>query len=257
MMGARGYPASEPVHKIRITRPFYLGIVPVTQKQFGVWTAMDQIDHANEYPDNPNHPAENMDWQQTRDWCDWLGKVTDAMPEGFYPRLPTEAEWEYACASWQETSVGRVYTDYHTGDGEAALKAAGWYGSYSGGNNEQASTRVVGQCQANRNGLFDMHGNVFEWCLDIFEKHAYRFSPHEICDPYVDETGAQRANPYNLPIAASNADRVIRGGSWLVPAALCRAAFRVNWPPDDRSGGRGFRVGLFPVQSCQQNSAAR
>lgn len=82
-MGARGYSNSEPVHEVSITQPFYFGIYPVTQAQFAAWTESENIEHENEFHGNPNHPAENMDWHQAREWCEWLMTVCNKIPDGF------------------------------------------------------------------------------------------------------------------------------------------------------------------------------
>ena len=123
LMGSRGYDREQPVHRVTITKPFYLGIYPVTQAQFAVWTNVCGIDHNNSFPDKPNNPAESMDWMQAGNWCDWLMEASNQIPEGFRVRLPSEAEWEFACSSWCESSAGRIYSEYHTGDGDSAFEA--------------------------------------------------------------------------------------------------------------------------------------
>ena len=191
LMGARGYINSEPVHRVRITRPFYLGIYPVTQAQFAVWAESLNLDYTTGFGDNPRHPASNMDWTQARQWCEWFNSVIESLPVGYAARLPTEAEWEYACASWCETGTDRVYTEYYTGDGSAALSKAGWYGVSDGsGNNTQPNTRDVGRLVSNQFGLFDMHGNVDEWCLDVYRRNTYRYRADSVRNP-VAATGTR------------------------------------------------------------------
>ena len=102
--------------------------------------------------------------------------------------LPSEAQWEYACRAGTDT-------EYATGDGEAALHDAGWY---TGNSNDE--THDVGLTLANRFGLYDMHGNVWEWCADAFDEHAYKKRVNDVCDPFID--------------GDNDANRVIRGGSW-------------------------------------------
>ncbi|MCF7960510.1 MAG: formylglycine-generating enzyme family protein [Pirellula sp.] len=216
-MGSRGDShREEPRHPVRITRPFYLGTFPVTQQQFAQW----RPEHENGFPNNPLHPAENLDWHDATQYCSWLNIVCGIqLPERYKVGLPTEAQWEYACRAGTDT-------EYYTGDGESALAEAGWYGG-----NSESKTQLVGQLQGNDFGLYDMHGNVYEWCADAFDEHAYRKRVNNICDPFVD--------------GANNAYRVIRGGCWVDSPWFCRSAFRYRRRPDGRFGDLGFRVCLF------------
>lgn len=151
--------SSDPVVQVRSAHPFYLGTCPVTQAQFAVWTRAEKIEHENHCAGHPEHPAENLDWRQAVSFCAWLTKVAGAqMPEGWMACLPTEAEWEYACRAGTET-------DYYTGDGETALAEAGWFGEEW----DQDSTHPVRQKAPNAFGLYDLHGNVWEWCHDAWE----------------------------------------------------------------------------------------
>jgi len=216
-MGSRGeHPDEEPRHWVQIAKPFYLGTFPVTQQQFAKW----KPEHENEFANNPHHPAENMDWHHANQYCSWLTTTCrDQLPAGYAAGLPTEAQWEYACRAGTDT-------DYYTGDGEAALAAAGWHGG-----NSKSQTQPVGQLQGNDFGLYDMHGNVWEWCVDAYDRHAYRKRVNSICDPFVD--------------SPSYADRVVRGGSWYDSPWLCRSACRLRWRPNFRIRDQGFRVCLF------------
>ncbi len=216
-MGSRGYyHDEEPPHLVRITRDFYLGTYPVTQTQFAAW----RPDHENGFPNQPNHPAERIDWREAREYCRWLAESCAAsILAGFIAALPSEAQWEYACRAGTET-------EYYTGDGEAALAEAGWYDG-----NSESSTQPVGWLAPNDFGLHDMHGNVWEWCRDAWDAHAYKRRVDGVCDPKTrgDE----------------NADRVIRRGSWFASPRFCRAACRGWRWPSDRNWLRGFRVCLF------------
>jgi formylglycine-generating enzyme required for sulfatase activity len=216
-MGSRGkYHDEEPRHWVQIAKPFYLGTFPVTQQQFAKW----KPEHENEFANNPHHPAENMDWHEANQYCSWLTTTCrDQLPAGYAAGLPTEAQWEYACRAGTDT-------EYYTGDGEAALAAAGWYAG-----NSESKTQTVGQLQGNDFGLYDMHGNVWEWCVDAYDRHAYRKRVNNTCDPFVD--------------SASDADRVVRGGSWGISPGGCRSAYRGWRRPVDRFRVRGFRVCLF------------
>jgi formylglycine-generating enzyme required for sulfatase activity len=128
-------------------------------------------------------------------------------------RLPREAEWEYACR------VGTT-TDYYTGNGEVALKAAGWYFGNSG-----KETHPVGQLVPNLWNLHDMHGNVWEWCSDW----------------YGDYSSSQTTDP-NGPVSGTL--RVNRGGAWDSPTEDCRSACRGRYFPVARNSNLGFRVAL-------------
>ncbi|NRA27022.1 MAG: formylglycine-generating enzyme family protein [Opitutales bacterium] len=143
-----------------------------------------------------------------------------SLPEGLHLRLPTEAEWEYACRAGTDT-------DYYTGDGAAALFDAGWYGENSG-----RSTHPVRSATKRPNafGLWDMHGNVWEWCQDAWYRGAYTQHGALGLDPIVER--------------GQDALRVCRGGSWFSTAGVCRSAIRHWNHPGSRSGGRGFRLRL-------------
>jgi len=143
-MGSRwGHSSEEPVHEVCIPFDFYLGQFPVTQQQFAVWTNATDLDHKNRFAGNDNNPAESMNWDESVQFCAWLGEryahyqsKEETWPSDYQCALPSEAQWEYACSAWGEIennagSVNRVYTEYHSGDGEAALHQAGWYGNNS------------------------------------------------------------------------------------------------------------------------------
>jgi len=235
-MGSRGSSrVEEPVHRVRIPDGFWLGETPVTQAQFGVWTDAEGIEHENSFPGRPDHPAENMTWWQAIAYCAWLTQArVEAFPPGRWMAcLPTEAEWEYACRAGTET-------DYHTGDGEAALAEAGRYDE-----DWDAGTRPVRQGAWNRCRLYDLHGNVWEWCHDLWDEASYRKRVDGDDDPWQ----ALRARDYALGwerLLKDDLPRAIRGGSWFNSAGVCRSAFRSGGPPDDRVWSRGFRVCLAP-----------
>ena len=261
MMGARGYSrAEEPVHEVEITQDFYLGIYPVTHAQFRAWTQAQGIEHKNKFEGKVQHPVENLNWFEARQYCHWLMQLdsTHLMPDGFQARLPTEAEWEYACSAWQETEAGRIYTEYHTGDGVGALQQAGWFGAFFEDDNQRnvldSSTQAAGQLTCNRHGLHDMHGNVWEWCLDAFDLAEYSRSAGLCCDPFCSDENGSRIHPCTVPLELSDQGgtyRVRRGGSCFNHATFCRASYRGRYLPDNRNWIVGFRVGLFPVP-CQQ-----
>ena len=240
LMGSRGYEAAEePVHRVIIAEPFWMAETPVTQAQFAVWTKAKGIGHQNRFAGHPDHPAENMDWHQSVVFAEWLSRTCAAsLPPG-YPcaTLPSEAQWEYACRAGTPT-------EYHTGDGEPALMEAGWFGE----DWEKGSTHPVRQKIPNAFHLFDMHGNVWEWCADVWDARAYRKRPSPWQAKVWDLTVAGDDAEYlgDSDRSSNNPDRVMRGGSWCHSAWGCRSAFRFGWGPGDRFGYLGFRMALVP-----------
>jgi formylglycine-generating enzyme required for sulfatase activity len=198
-MGSENDSDEQPVHRVKISRDFEMGKCEVTQAQ---WQAV-MGDNPSSFKGD-NLPVEEVSWNDVQEF---IRKLNQGDSKYQY-RLPTEAEWEYAC---------RAGT---TGDYAGDLDAMAWYGSNS--NNQ---THPVGQKQANKWGLYDMHGNVWEWCQDWYDSNYYGQSPG------ADPTG---------PTAGSY--RVYRGGGWLSTAASCRSAIRFSISPGDRRYVLGFRL---------------
>jgi formylglycine-generating enzyme required for sulfatase activity len=206
---ARRFPNEGPQTKVTLTKDFFLGATLVTQAQ---WASLMGT--------SPSHfkgdtlPVETISWDEARAFCQKLTdreKAAGRLPEGHAFMLPTEAQWEYACRAG--TTVG------DPGD----MHVAAWFQE-----NSADTTHPVGTKPANEWGLFDMHGNVWEWCADWFKAYP----GGAVTDP----TGP-----------ASGAFRVIRGGSWDYDASCCRYAFRRNSFPDVRDVDIGFRVALSAV----------
>lgn len=261
-MGSRGFDArEEPIHRVKITKPFYIGVYPITQLQWRtIVETMPSINDRNNAGEQDglkadpsdfkgdNRPVESVSWHDSRAWCQRLHSssvlsdcVDDAGQRVEIARvdLPTEAQWEYACRLVQ-TAPSPVCSDteYNTGDGDAALSAAGWYDE-----NSDDKTHDVGGKAPNGIGLYDMHGNVAEWCRDAWSEDAYKFRIDGIADPMV--------TAFDEGESEKDAVRVFRGGSWLNSARDCRAASRIWGRPAYRDRGQGFRVCLFfgPVPS--------
>jgi len=240
-MGQRGESENEePVHLVKITRAFWMAETPVTQEQFALWTGAESVKHKNEFAGRAKNPAENMDWNEAMAFCRWFTEqYRGQFPEGMkLATLPSEAQWEYACRAGTDT-------EYHTGDGDAALAEAGWFGEKWG----SGSTHPVAEKARNDFWLHDMHGNVWEWCADRWDEHAYRKRVDGwIADAAmeVETTGAAGENPR----------RVLRGGSWFGPARSCRAAFRLRFEPGYRSRIYGFRLVLVPGPVAQPERGA-
>jgi uncharacterized protein (TIGR02996 family) len=203
----RGRFAQEgPCHKVMVPRAFYLGAHPVTQAQ---WRAV-LGGNPSHFPGD-NHPVEMVSWDDCQEFCRELGSI-----DGRSYRLPSEAEWEYACRACTTTA-------FHGGDTLRSLRGVGWC-SYNKRFAQAGGTRPVGSLLPNAWGLYDMHGNVREWCIGW-------------CGPY---TEAEVTGP---PHEDSGETRCWRGGSWADLWNYCRSAYRNNHdPPGRRCEYIGLRV---------------
>ncbi len=193
-----------PRHWVTLTKPFYMGVYEVTQEQYAKVT-----DLTPSYFKGQNLPVEMVSWEDAQEFCKKLSQLEKNMTY----RLPSEAEWEYAARAGTQTA-------YYWGDGFDARYA--WCDQNSGGKTQEVGTR-----QPNAWGLFDMSGNVWEWCEDWKAEYP---------------TGEQ-VDPKGV---ASGSRRVFRGGSWFIFPQRCRSAFRNYYPPDIRSNRLGFRVVAVP-----------
>jgi uncharacterized protein (TIGR02996 family) len=215
LMGGTEYDPEKPVHRVTLTAGYFLGIHPVTQAQ---WKAVLGTDPS--HFKGPNRPVEQVSWDQCQEFC---AKLTAHAGGSATVRLPTEAEWECACRAG-------TTTEYHCGDVLSTDLAnyegnQTWNDSPKGACREE-TTRVC-LFPANAWGLFDMHGNVWEWCADAYA-------------PY---TRDERTDPVGKSVNSNNNMRVTRGGSWLNGPQYCRAAFRAGNAPADRLNFLiGFRV---------------
>ena len=226
-MGSRGeYADEEPVHEACIPEDFYLGTFPVNQAQYRVMAraclgSLKKIEgnrgvDPSEFKGLLN-PVENVSWEDVRVIAQFLSDL-EILPAGYFASLPTEAYWEYACRAGSDTG-------YANGDGEACLSEMGWFSGNAGG-----QTHPVGSKTPNHWGLYDCHGNVYEWCQDLWDESKYRLT--------VDGD--------HVPLGEDQADRVLRGGSWVYAARFCRSAYRGRGWPGGRGWSIGFRLGLFP-----------
>jgi formylglycine-generating enzyme required for sulfatase activity len=158
-------------------------------------------------------PVEKVNWDDASAFCRKLGELAEEQAARAEYRLPTEGEWEYACRAGTTTT-------WYTGDDEGALSEHAWFT-----NNADGKTHPVGQKTANAWGLYDMHGNVWEWCQDWWAVDYYATSPMD--DP---------------PGALGGSLRVNRGGGWDGDASGGRASDRYRIGPGDCNKARGFRV---------------
>ena len=210
-----------PQHDVRVSS-FFMGRYPVTQAQWRFVAGLTQVNRELDLdPSNfkgDDHPVERVSWHDAVEFCDRLAKHT-----GRPYRLPTEAEWEYACRAGTQTPFyfGKTLT----------TELANYDGNYtyndgSKGEYRETTTSVDHFGIANAFGLCDMHGNVREWCQDHWHG-SYEGAPTD---------GSAWLSK------DENASRVVRGGSWIDSPGSCRSAFRSSFTPDDRGNLIGFRV---------------
>lgn len=216
-----GHSDEKPRHRILVTRPFWMSAVPITNAQYAAFNSK-KADLSK-----PDHPIVNVTWHDATEFCAWLAKE-----QGFTgARLPTEEEWEYACRAGSETA-------YWSGDTEANFARVSWYTT-----NSEGDTHVAGEKPANSWGLYDMHGNVWEWAASVWDEAKYKNrSPKEPFKHDPTETPADLA-------AFRGQGRTLRGGSCWSDADRARSAFRWSRSPDFGYGDRGFRVLLSSAPS--------
>ena len=218
MGGRRGLAANGelPAHPVRL-EPFSIGKYEITFAQYDRFARSTR----RPMPDDEgwgrgDRPVINVSWGDARAYTDWLSKQT-----GKRYRLPTEAEWEYCCRAG-------TTSNYCFANSERQLKEYAVYNDTPtyGGN----STAPVGSLKPNAWELYDMHGNVWEWCLDAYAGDYYSKSPG--------------TDPVNLQACSS---RISRGGSWCDDAFCCRSSDRNYWCPLHTLYSLGFRVVLAPA----------
>lgn len=228
-----------PRHHVKITKPFCLGMYPVTQTEYQqlmrtnpsgiVAEPMDismfdpplsdaEAKARKSIPkhlvsnDTSRHPVDTVSWDDCTEFCRRLTALPVEQAAKRVYRLPTEAEWEYACRAGTTTR-------WYCGNSEVNLQKFAWIGKEAGG-----TTHPVGQKQPNAWGLFDMHGNVGQWCADCFKSDYYGQSP--LHDPAGPPNGAH----------------VVRGGAWNLPASRCRSSSRGHDLANIRLPTHGLRL---------------
>lgn len=234
LMGSAGDDAGgrddeKPQHRVRISKPFYMGAYEVTQAEFeqvmqtnpSSFSRAGLLMNAPEDLDCSRLPVDNVTWYAAVEFCRRLSNLPAERKAGRVYRLPTEAEWEYACRAGTTTT-------FHYGDSLSSTQA-NFNGAHPFGDAAKGPflnrTSIVGSYQSNALGLYDMHGNLNEWCLDRFDREYYAQSAE--VDPRGPETGTSR---------------VIRGGDWYSDGRDCRSAFRYADIPDGRFYALGMRV---------------
>lgn len=209
MMGEVG--VAEPVHQVSITYPYWMATTEVTQEQYTSLMGTNP----SQFQGNPLRPVEQVTWNDARAYCISLTAQQAALglvPVGYEYRLPTEAEWELGCRAGTATS-------WNVGNSLSCIQ--------SNHNQCVGQTTAVGTYASNLWGLFDMHGNVREWCLDSLSGYV----SGSAVDPFVN----------------GGASRVFRGGSWFFGSFSARSAYRSGLDPNTSSDGLGFRVVLAPA----------
>ena len=212
----------KPVHEVCVDG-FWMGRYEVTVAQWRRFVeetgyGWDEWSCVNKYAPGENHPVVCVSWEDAKAFARWLSRKT-----GYPFRLPTEAEWEYACRS------GGRKVKFGTETGDISHHLANYFGT--GGRDRWKYTSPVGSFPPNGLGLYDMSGNVWEWCEDWYDAKYYARSP--------------RRNPKG---PSKGKYRVLRGGSWLITPRYLRCAYRFSERPALRNGLLGFRL-VRPVAS--------
>ena len=192
-----------PLHQVTLSKPFYMGKYEVTQKQ---WQTL-MGNNPSAYKTGNNHPVEQVSWEDVQNF---IRRLNSKEKTDIY-RLPTEAEWEYACRSGGKNEI------YSGGNN---LEKVGWYDE-----KPKPGHHPVGEKAPNGLGLYDMSGNVYEWVQDIYNEQAYYNLPSK--DPVYTSSGSHR---------------VSRGGSWVGYAGYTRCANRYFWQPNTGISTMGVRI---------------
>ena len=205
-----------PAHLVTLTQPFYMGKYAVTQEQYQAVTGIPPSCFIGKTSPstflNKDNPVDTVSWEDAQVFCKTLSRQMNQAV-----RLPTEAEWEYACRAGTKTT-------YHSGDSEADLARVAWYGA-----NSKGTTHPVGQKEANNFGLYDMHGNVWQWCQNWYGEYGK----------------SEAENPQG---PAQGDLRMLRGGAWNYNCQCCRSATRMDYHPVIKGTDYiGFRVVLVPA----------
>jgi formylglycine-generating enzyme required for sulfatase activity len=228
--GTRDRDYDSQLHFVSLTRPFSISSTEISQSQ---WLKV-MSNNPSEFI-GLNLPVENVSWEQCVEFCNLL-----SMKEGLNPayivsggsvkwspyargyRLPTEAEWEYSCRATTNSA-------YNLGDHYEDLERAGWYNN----NSSPGRTFEIATKEPNKWGLYDMHGNVWEWCWDRYEPFTF--------DSAIDPVGAKKSRGWE---AGAGNFRVVRGGCWDSENSFCKSASRGKMKPNIKNSRIGFRVVL-------------
>jgi formylglycine-generating enzyme required for sulfatase activity len=211
----------EQQHQVTISKDYYLGVTEVTQGQYEKVMGVNPSHFQKQVirkSDSSMYPVERVSWDDAVEFCKRLSELPGEKKAGRVYRLPTEAEWEYACRAGSKTA-------FCFGDDSESLGAYAWHAANSGD-----QTHPVGEKKPNAWGLYDMHGNLWEYCSDWYGDYP----EGAVTDPVGPEVRSGRVGP----------GRVGRGGGWPDEAVTCRSARRTRGHAVFRSQGGGFRLAL-------------
>ncbi len=214
---------NEARRQVRISKDFWLGKFEVTQEQYEKLTGKNPSSNKN-----PRMPVENISWHDAVEYCEMLNKNFPP-PQGYKYRLPTEAEWEFACRAGSDGPFCGSSQEKLPIDESAYAEHLGKFAWFS--ENSQNTPQKVGEKTANALGIHDMHGNLWEWCLDHVELNKRNMLSSRVLgatDPYLAE-GRWRS---------------LRGGSYSVSFTRCRSSYRGANSPEIKRSDRGFRIAL-------------
>jgi formylglycine-generating enzyme required for sulfatase activity len=206
LMGSSESDSEKPPHQVKVNS-FAIGKYPITQAQYQAVMG----NNPSYFKNNPQNPVEQVSWNDAQAFCQKLSQIT-----GKTYRLPTEAEWEYACRAGTTTR-------YYFGDNDNQLGNYAWY--YGNSND---TTHPVGQKKPNGWGIYDMSGNVWEWCEDNWHD-SYAGAPND-GTAWIDNDNRSQSR------------KCLRGGSWINYPDSCRSANRVRNYPVNHGSHYGFRV---------------
>ena len=221
----------EDLHSVTLSQGFWLAETTVTQ---ALWQVVMSANSSPSHFKGDNRPVETVSWDDVQVF---IGRLNQLHPE-LQTRLPWEAEWEYACRAGSQTPFnfdGELTLDKVNYRGVWEYKADEW------GEGALRETAAVKTYPCNAWGLYEMHGNVWEWCEDSWQSNLGK---EAVCDPWL------RQQPLD-----SDAARVVRGGSWYNYGGIVRSADRYRLTPDLRSNLQGFRLALGHSGSGQEGGA--
>ena len=218
----------EEPHEVTLSTGYYLGVTEVTQGQYEKVMGTNPAHFQKRVirkSDSSMYPVERISWERAVEFCRKLSELPEEKAAGRVYGLPTEAEWEYACRAGSQTA-------YSSGETPRSLDDYAWIAT-----NSKGHTHPVGEKKANAWGLFDMHGNVSEWCSDRYGEYPKA----AVSDPVGPQTGSSR---------------VYRGGSINDGAASCRSSVRFRQRPSEGENYIGFRVVLSPFGTAGAEDAS-